>query len=121
MLKTRMVTALALLGLFLFALICLPLLGWAVFASLIVALAAWEWGGLLLWPPQKRFFLGGGFFLVCLLIFFTQPRAFGLLIGFDKSAWQLGRWFYIPAAVFTTRSEERRVGKECRSRWSPYH
>ena len=26
------------------------------------------------------------------------------------------------AAIFaTTRSEERRVGKECRSRWSPYH
>ena len=24
-------------------------------------------------------------------------------------------------AVRTTRSEERRVGKECRSRWSPYH
>ena len=23
--------------------------------------------------------------------------------------------------VVTTRSEERRVGKECRSRWSPYH
>ena len=23
--------------------------------------------------------------------------------------------------LFTTRSEERRVGKECRSRWSPYH
>ena len=22
---------------------------------------------------------------------------------------------------FMTRSEERRVGKECRSRWSPYH
>ena len=22
---------------------------------------------------------------------------------------------------FSTRSEERRVGKECRSRWSPYH
>ena len=21
----------------------------------------------------------------------------------------------------TVRSEERRVGKECRSRWSPYH
>src|SRR2546421_7008404 len=25
------------------------------------------------------------------------------------------------AAVATRRSEERRVGKECRSRWSPYH
>ena len=23
--------------------------------------------------------------------------------------------------IFITRSEERRVGKECRSRWSPYH
>ena len=23
--------------------------------------------------------------------------------------------------VFSKRSEERRVGKECRSRWSPYH
>ena len=23
--------------------------------------------------------------------------------------------------TFVARSEERRVGKECRSRWSPYH
>ena len=27
----------------------------------------------------------------------------------------------IPSEVSTFRSEERRVGKECRSRWSPYH
>ena len=27
--------------------------------------------------------------------------------------------YAIPANIF--RSEERRVGKECRSRWSPYH
>src|ERR1035441_10197026 len=26
-----------------------------------------------------------------------------------------------PLAVNAARSEERRVGKECRSRWSPYH
>ena len=25
------------------------------------------------------------------------------------------------SSSFNTRSEERRVGKECRSRWSPYH
>ena len=25
------------------------------------------------------------------------------------------------AVLATVRSEERRVGKECRSRWSPYH
>src|SRR5258705_1458674 len=26
-----------------------------------------------------------------------------------------------PRSPSVTRSEERRVGKECRSRWSPYH
>ncbi len=25
------------------------------------------------------------------------------------------------AIIIDPRSEERRVGKECRSRWSPYH
>ena len=29
----------------------------------------------------------------------------------------IGLWF----TVLFARSEERRVGKECRSRWSPYH
>src|SRR2546430_3217359 len=28
---------------------------------------------------------------------------------------------YSKAQLFYERSEERRVGKECRSRWSPYH
>src|SRR3712207_8431978 len=27
----------------------------------------------------------------------------------------------LPSQVTSLRSEERRVGKECRSRWSPYH
>ena len=27
----------------------------------------------------------------------------------------------VPSELLLTRSEERRVGKECRSRWSPYH
>src|SRR2546422_9848943 len=27
----------------------------------------------------------------------------------------------VPIDEFKDRSEERRVGKECRSRWSPYH
>ena len=31
-------------------------------------------------------------------------------------------WFALSAIIcLGTRSEERRVGKECRSRWSPYH
>ena len=33
----------------------------------------------------------------------------------------IGVIIFLVIAVFLTRSEERRVGKECRSRWSPYH
>src|SRR3712207_9156092 len=29
--------------------------------------------------------------------------------------------FRVDYELFSRRSEERRVGKECRSRWSPYH
>ena len=34
-----------------------------------------------------------------------------------------GVWAIVEIALTLrkTRSEERRVGKECRSRWSPYH
>ena len=31
------------------------------------------------------------------------------------------RELHIPRGKVMGRSEERRVGKECRSRWSPYH
>ena len=34
-----------------------------------------------------------------------------------KSTFDNNVWIYIERK----RSEERRVGKECRSRWSPYH
>ena len=41
----------------------------------------------------------------------------------DESAWPAFVWLQADdvARQATTRSEERRVGKECRSRWSPYH
>ena len=29
--------------------------------------------------------------------------------------------YMVSGPVLAMRSEERRVGKECRSRWSPYH
>src|SRR2546429_5810143 len=34
---------------------------------------------------------------------------------------RLGRLRRLHSSVSSLRSEERRVGKECRSRWSPYH
>ena len=42
--------------------------------------------------------------------------------GIAKLAEEVDQWDrYIQPVLFTYRSEERRVGKECRSRWSPYH
>ena len=45
------------------------------------------------------------------------------LAGGTAIALYLGHRTSIDLDLFslTTRSEERRVGKECRSRWSPYH
>lgn len=47
MLRTRVVTALLLLAGFLAALFLLPFAGWLTLASLVAALGAWEWGGLM--------------------------------------------------------------------------
>src|ERR1017187_8442453 len=40
-----------------------------------------------------------------------------------KLPWFGSPLFWVPAFLLLAacRSEERRVGKECRSRWSPYH
>ena len=62
----------------------------------------------------------------------------GALLGFqdmgrgvdDSNTWlkavragklDIGEGSHTPASAMSLRSEERRVGKECRSRWSPYH
>ena len=47
-----------------------------------------------------------------------MPKTVGVAVSnatfhFDK--------LYTYAVMPDQRSEERRVGKECRSRWSPYH
>ena len=39
----------------------------------------------------------------------------------DLSDEELDQIAHEKAKKFSKRSEERRVGKECRSRWSPYH
>ena len=51
-------------------------------------------------------------FLRQMVIAVTTPAAVVVLFLFVD--WRIG-------LVFVIRSEERRVGKECRSRWSPYH
>ena len=45
-----------------------------------------------------------------------KPQISGIITDIYKEA---GAFVKAPASL--NRSEERRVGKECRSRWSPYH
>ena len=46
--------------------------------------------------------------------------AFAVLIS-AASAGAFNQYFEVDLDRMMPRSEERRVGKECRSRWSPYH
>ena len=52
---------------------------------------------------------------VCIGIKFSKALKSGLLVGVGFVG------LSVVTALLTSRSEERRVGKECRSRWSPYH
>ena len=46
----------------------------------------------------------------------------GMLAAGSWQEWVAWAFFGLFVVLFTAaRSEERRVGKECRSRWSPYH
>src|SRR3712207_3269441 len=83
-------------------------------AMLILALLWWAWSGYawltsVLDPEEGavRIVMFGAMaaMLVCAL---CVPEAF------DRLA-------LLFAVAYAVRSEERRVGKECRSRWSPYH
>ena len=44
----------------------------------------------------------------------------GQVVGFPEKTADI-RMAQYESGSRTPRSEERRVGKECRSRWSPYH
>ena len=46
-----------------------------------------------------------------------------LIITIGRISTQFITFLLLPlyTSLLSTRSEERRVGKECRSRWSPYH
>ena len=76
---------------------------------------------------------------ILMFLFSLIPGAGQMYMGFMKQGLSLmtifatlcavGIWldikpllFFAPIILlYSFRSEERRVGKECRSRWSPYH
>ena len=86
--------------------------------------------------PEQIIVGNGSTELISLIIQLNRPKK-AMIIGPTYSEYEreiklgeIGRahglnsshqYAAISYAVFCLRSEERRVGKECRSRWSPYH
>ena len=66
-----------------------------------------------------------GLILISLIVIVGGDRGVVSLIALVGNLLLLSFAIWLMAAgvpvLFVTRSEERRVGKECRSRWSPYH
>ena len=74
-------------------------------------------------------------FLICIVLYLCEPSLWFTSLFNDKGFSGKIYAVNIHDIIFTedaslsregyrlavTRSEERRVGKECRSRWSPYH
>src|SRR2546427_10263787 len=62
-----------------------------------------------------------------ILVFIVLVASFDLLLGYTGIVSFAHTMFFgigaygVAIASSRMRSEERRVGKECRSRWSPYH
>ena len=75
---------------------------------------------MLLYPRSKLFSVQ----LVCVSAVakcFTALSVMLLAPSFKLFSVQLVCVSAVAKCFTTLRSEERRVGKECRSRWSPYH
>lgn len=103
MLRTRVITALLLFAALISVLFYLPVLGWVMFATLVAAVATWEWGALMGFAALPRLALGAALILICAAVAAFDPVALGLSgagSNFSDAAWRLGRWFYLPAAFF---------------------
>lgn len=100
MLKARVITAIFLFAAFFSALFFLPPFGWAIFATVVAVIAAWEWGALMGLGAKPRLVLGAGLLVVCAIVGLLEPAALGIGLDSSDAAWRLGRWFYLPAAAF---------------------
>src|SRR2546430_14665687 len=89
------------------------------------------WGGWRVWEPASEFKFGansdvtttGSNALRAWNRFSSRRQLLFAFLGPVRKAKDRSTHMMIPLAQQNSahRSEERRVGKECRSRWSPYH
>lgn len=114
MLKIRVMTALALVAALLPSLFFLPQRYWALLMAIICGVAAWEWAGLLRWPPVRRLAYGAALALIAagvtvanpMLIEMTAPQAAlptywvaGLFWILVVPAWLCFKWSALPGGA----------------------
>ena len=111
-------TAIFLAGLLFFLSVCIFLVGDFLDTNLATLSLQWQflpWISAIFLPAlAMRTFQGKNLGDIGLILSYPIP-AYSTVIG----KWLAGIMLIVCALIL--RSEERRVGKECRSRWSPYH
>lgn len=98
MLKTRVITALALMAVLLPSLFFLPQAAWALLVAAFIGIAAWEWGALLGWGARRRMALGIVTALLCAGLASLDPAAVGAVIFAPAQVWVYG--LYGVSALF---------------------
>jgi len=98
MLKTRVITALVLVGVLLPSLFWLPQSAWALLTAAVIGVAAWEWGALLGWQQGARRLLGGVTALICVGLAQVAPAALGIGTFAPAAPWVVA--LYTLSVVF---------------------
>src|SRR5260221_4696051 len=98
-----------------------PWLATAIVALVVFQATLGKWTvTMLLKPAIVTAHLLGGMATLALLVWLSLSQ-FGYVVCEDARKIRIPGALALAAVVIQIRSEERRVGKECRSRWSPYH
>ena len=98
MLKTRVITALALMAVLLPSLFWLPQMAWAWLIAAFIGVGAGEWGALLGWRSRARLLLGVATALLCALLAWTEAAAIGAAGFVPAQTWVF--LFYGLSAAF---------------------
>lgn len=106
MLKTRIITAFALLAILLPALFFAPQIIWMLFVTLIVAASAWEWGRLLKAESRPQWLFVCVIFALCLSLLYWEPAinqtVYGLAVFFWCGVvplWLRHKWVLAPTLL----------------------
>lgn len=92
MLKTRALTAAAMLAVFVSALLFLPQPGWVVFCAVLLGFAVWEWGAL-----AGLASVGCFLYTAFLVLLFASPR---YVYGWEASGLYAPAWVYYASGAF---------------------